>query len=710
MAAVGPERPADAADAPRAASQPETLLKTGALEKAIFHCANFSSIATDAKGVIHIFNAGAERLLGYAAAEVVGRLTPAAFHDPDELSARAHALSAELGASVEPGFEALAFRASRGVDDVFELTKVRKDGSRFPAQVSVSALRDDDDAIIGYLLVDTDDTERRRAEEERQEVERRLQQKNIELIAASHMKSEFLANMSHELRTPLNAIIGFSEVLRDGLAGELSEQQKGFVGDIFGSGNHLLSLINDILDLSKVEAGKMVIDLEPVSLSHLLDNSLSIIKEKAAASHVLLELDVDEQPGTVLADVRRIKQIMYNLLSNAVKFTGVGGHVTVRAARVPRGEVGRLAGPWEGLVFPLPDGEAPDFLQISVTDDGIGIAEEDLERLFEPFSQIDSGLARKFQGSGLGLALVKVLAELHGGTVAVESAPGEGSRFVVWLPLQRVDEGERTPDDARAGAGGDAAADDGRTALVVEDDFKSAELIRVQLEADGFHVLHAASAEAAMALAVQQPLALIILDILLPNMDGWEFLGRLKQIPDLERIPVVITSIVEDRNRGFSLGAAAVLQKPISRQQLYQALTDIGLFPLASGQSLEVLVVDDDPQAVELTALRISGLASRVLRAHGGREAIEIARRERPDVIVLDLMMPEVSGFEVVAALHESPETVQIPILVVTAREITAEERDTLRHHVMAIMDKADFDGDHLRAEVRRAISGRKAG
>jgi CheY-like chemotaxis protein len=246
-----------------------------------------------------------------------------------------------------------------------------------------------------------------------------------------------------------------------------------------------------------------------------------------------------------------------------------------------------------------------------------------------------------------------------------------------------------------------------RTALVVEDDLKSAELIRVQLEAEGFQVLHASSAEDALELALQQPLALITLDIMLPKMDGWEFLSLLKQHTALRRIPVVIISIVAERNKGFALGAAAVIEKPISRQQLYESLVDLGLFPTITGQSLKVLIVDDDPKAVELVAVRMLGLANVVLRAYGGREAISIARSELPDLIVLDLVMPEVSGFDVVLALNEQPDTSRIPILIVTAKRITKEDRSRLDGFVSSIVEKADYDRDRFTAEVRRAMSGR---
>jgi CheY-like chemotaxis protein len=242
---------------------------------------------------------------------------------------------------------------------------------------------------------------------------------------------------------------------------------------------------------------------------------------------------------------------------------------------------------------------------------------------------------------------------------------------------------------------------------VVEGDPKSAELIRVQLVAEGFEVLQAASAERALVLAMQQPLSLITLDIMLPQMDGWEFLARIRRVPALRRVPVVIISIVADRTRGFALGASAVMEKPISRQQLFEALADLAVIPLTPGTTLKVLVVDDDPKAVELNAKRVERFAGTVLRAYGGQQGIDLARLELPDVIVLDLMMPEVSGFAVVDALREQPATARIPILVVTAKMITAEDRAMLKGYVSTIMTKTDFGLEHFSSEVRRAMAGR---
>ncbi|MEB0047531.1 MULTISPECIES: PAS domain-containing sensor histidine kinase [unclassified Pseudomonas] len=539
----------------------KTLLKTGALQDAIFNSAYFSSIATDEKGVIQIFNVGAERMLGYQAEDVVNLITPADISDPKELITRAAALSLELDTPITPGFEALVFKASRGIEDIYELTYIRKDGSRLSAMVSVTSLRDSAETIIGYLLIGTDNTARKQEEAtqalldqrlrdqqfytrsliesnidalmmtdpqgiisdvnkqmmaltgrtrdeligapcknfftdparaeaaikrvlsehkvsdyeltvrayngsetvvsynaatfhdrdrklqgvfaaardvtERKRFERTLEEKNIELEHASHMKSEFLATMSHELRTPLNAVIGFSEALKDGMVGDMTDTQREYISDIFTSGQHLLSLINDILDLSKVEAGMMELELEPVELESLLSNSLLIVREKAALQRIQLKLAADTDFGVIELDLRKTKQIVYNLLANAVKFSEQGGSVTLAVRQVTREQVGTIDGDWPIYGFEVPDGEYGQFLELSVSDTGIGIAQDSMCKLFKAFSQIDSSLARKFEGTGLGLAMVKQLAELHGGSVAVASLEGVGARFLVWLPIRR---------------------------------------------------------------------------------------------------------------------------------------------------------------------------------------------------------------------------------------------------------------------------------
>jgi signal transduction histidine kinase/DNA-binding response OmpR family regulator len=529
--------------------------------------------------------------------------------------------------------------------------------------------------------------------------------KNVQLEEASGMKSEFLANMSHELRTPLNAIMGFSEILKDGLLGDLSPQQKEYVTDIFTSGSHLLSLINDILDLSKVEAGKMALELEPVQVATLLQAGLQVVREKALAHHLHLVADVAESLtedglAEMWLDERKVKQILYNLISNAVKFTPDGGEIHVAARRVGAEAV--------------PGGVFEHYLELTVTDTGIGISSTDQARLFQPFTQIDSTLARRYEGTGLGLAMVKRLTELHGGAVGLQSAPEKGSTFTVWLPWRS---------DASTVAGSGAAPASEVThaaalpakaaaaihglplALVVEDDDKAAELLRVQLESIGFRVAHAATAEAALILATQECPELITLDIMLPGMDGWEFLEQFKQHPLFSEVPVVIVSMLADTNRGMSLGASQVMQKPVGRDQLARALLVLGFPPCTEGERRLVLVVDDDPKAVQLIGTYLEPAGFRVLSAFSGKDGISVARRHHPDLIVLDLMMPELNGFDVVDALQGDLSTATIPVIIVTAKQVTAADRARLTGTVKKVLEKSEFDRSRFIGEVRRAMS-----
>jgi len=805
-----------------------------ALSDAIVKSAYFWQMATDERGVIQIFNVGAESMLGYDAVEVVDRITPADISDPQELVKRAAELSAELGTPIAPGFEALVFKAKRGIEDIYELTYVRKDGSRFPAIVSVSALRDAGGEIIGYLLIGTDNTIGKEVEAaqalldqqlrdqqfytrsliesnvdalmttdpqgiitdvnqqmmtltgctrpeligvpfsdfftdparadagiarvlaehkvtdyeltvragdgeetsvsynattihdrdgnlqgvfaaardvtDRRRIESQLLEKNVELEHASRMKSVFLASMSHELRTPLNSVIGFSEALKDGLMGELTESQQEYVGDIFTSGQHLLSLINDILDLSKVEAGMMELELEETDVSLLLSNSLSIVREKAAARSIGLNLELDEHFGVTQLDVRKTKQIVYNLLSNAVKFSNDGGLVSLRARRVPRSAVGTLSVPWPERNFALARNEFNDFLEICVTDGGIGISEENMAKLFQAFTQIDSSLAREFEGTGLGLAMVKQMTELLGGSVAMASKPGEGTCIAAWIPLRTSAQPvltERTDVQVETVVVPEIL-DHERVALVVEDDDEAASLVRILLEAEGFEVLRASSAEEALQMAPQQRLDLITVDIQLPGIDGWQFLTSIRADPTLGTVPVVVISgTSQGPPVALAGGAAAVLEKPVSRAVLAGALTALG-FNDRQDQTRTVLVVDDDPKAVELIAMHLPPPAYATVRAYSGQEAIVLARRVRPDLILVDLMMPNVTGFEVVQTLQDDPSTAGIPILVVTAREMTELDRQVLNadpSHVVRIIDKIGFSLTDFLAEVHRALS-----
>ena len=527
---------------------------------------------------------------------------------------------------------------------------------------------------------------------------RALETVNAELASANQAKTEFLSTMSHELRTPLNAIIGFSEILKDGLCGPLATQQKEFVGHIHESGTHLLALINDILDLSKIEAGKAEIDLEPIHLDALLTDALSVVRERALGRRIRLEIQGTGRTEMLRVDRRRLKQTIYNLLSNAVKFTPDAGRVSLHASVVGRDQAaGGLPGFATGVRMPLPDSEFEQFVQISVSDSGIGIAGEDLGQLFTPFMQIKNELTRQIEGTGLGLVTVSRLVHLHGGTVAASSEPGSGSCFTVWLPWRSAETGTAVEP-------ADPAQAHKPLALVVEDDTMAAAQMHVRLGSAGFRTRHVASAEAALALVNECTPALITLDIHLPGMDGWDLLSRIKDLPAWADVPVVVVSVAADHDVGLSLGAAAVLRKPIGRAEFTHELARLRLAPHAT-DGITVLVVDDDPGSVELLHAYLSQPGYRVLRAYGGQEGIELARRHLPDLVVLDLLMPDVGGIEVVEALKSEPRTAQIPVIVVTSKQLSADDRAQLNRHMLSVMGKPASHEDRFLGEVRRALA-----
>ena len=513
-----------------------------------------------------------------------------------------------------------------------------------------------------------------------------LLERNQLLRMADQAKSDFLANMSHELRTPLNAIIGFSELLKDGIMGDLSPEQKDATRDIFESGRHLLSLINDILDLSKVEAGMMKLELEAANLHDLLQGSLGIVREKAAAHQIRLNLEVEPDFPPVYLDARKTKQILYNLLSNAVKFTPDGGQVML---------CGRSRSDLSGPEYAA----YPDWLEISVADTGIGIAKKDQERLFKPFVQADSGLDRRYEGTGLGLSLVKRLAELHGGRVTMESTLGEGSTFHVWLPWrEEVVLAEADPAKAVF------ASETNRSALVIEHDDATATLLQGYLRDDGFRVRRARDPVSALDMACEERPDLIILEMNPPGRDGWDFLAAQHRDDRLATIPLVITSMDSEQGSGFFLGSVQILQKPIEIERLEKILQKLGFVVTRQNRPV-ILVVDDDARAVAIINRQLSNGGYEVISAYGGRDAVTMAEHLHPDLILLDLMMPEFSGFDVVDALQRKPSMAAIPVLVLTAKIITPEDRRRLNGRILKIMEKAGFRRDQFLGEVRRALS-----
>ncbi|HET7792193.1 MAG TPA: response regulator [Rhizobacter sp.] len=534
-----------------------------------------------------------------------------------------------------------------------------------------------------------------------------IQRKNAELERANRMKSEFLANMSHELRTPLNAIIGFSEIMKDGLTGPLPAEQREYVTDIHISGKHLLSLINDILDLSKVESGHIALELESADPAQLAEGTLSVLRERAAATRVRLGVACSEGLGWLRLDPRKAKQVVYNLVSNALKFTPEGGSVTLALEKVSREQVLLARDGLGTRVFEPVEQGHERFLEIRVSDNGIGIAPDDLGKLFQAFVQIDSSLSRQYTGTGLGLTMVKRLAELHGGGLMVRSVPGGGSVFTVWLPWR---EAEAPPPEPALPPVLMPAEPAGRGAgplvLVVEDDPRAANLMRVQLQAQGYRVEFSHSAEEGLVRAAELHPAALVLDIVLPGMDGWDMLAHLKDRADTSHIPVVIVSITDEAQRGFALGAAQVLIKPVTQGDLLAALAAAGLD--APPADARVLVVDDDPKAVALVSKHLQSAGYSPMGAYGGQEALDLVRSDPPALIVLDLMMPQVSGFDVVHGLRGHAATADIPIIVLTAKSLTRDDRSLLSGKVQQVMEKTSFHSTALVAEVKRALARRR--
>ncbi|MBB6097747.1 signal transduction histidine kinase/DNA-binding response OmpR family regulator/CHASE3 domain sensor protein [Deinobacterium chartae] len=498
--------------------------------------------------------------------------------------------------------------------------------------------------------------------------------KNRELQHADRLKSEFLANMSHELRTPLNAVIGFSELLAEQVYGPLNERQLGYLREIQHSGEHLLNLINDILDLSKIEAGRMDLALEAVRLTDVLRSAEAMLRERALSGGLTLE--VHSEDLEFRGDPRKLRQVVVNLLSNAVKFTPTGGRVSLE---------GRRSG---------------DRIEIVVTDTGIGIAEADQAELFQPFTQVDGSLARRHEGTGLGLALTRRLGELHGGTVSVRSAPRQGSTFTVSLPFEAAPPAG-LPAQKTAVTGGQPVPREGAPLiLIVEDDDAVATLIRHHLEDAGYRVARAPDGVEGLRMASELRPDAISLDLMMPVLDGWAFLERLAQQPELAKIPVVVLSMASNLERGLYLGASAVLNKPVRREQLLDAFARI--LPALGGPA-HVLVIDDDPQAVELVAETLAPLGHRVVRTYGGQQGLDQALKEPPDLIVLDLMMPGVSGFEVVERLYEDARTREVPVIILTAKVVTEEDRRRLNGHIFEVLEKGGFNRSTLLSEVARA-------
>jgi signal transduction histidine kinase/ActR/RegA family two-component response regulator len=531
------------------------LLKAGALQNAILTSANFSIIATDEKGIIQLFNAGAERMLGYRPEEVVNRLRPSDMHDPLEVRARAMALSVELDTPIAPGFDALAFKASRGIEDIYELTYICKDGSSFPAIISITALRSDQGDLIGYLLIGTDNSVRKRGELQ-------LNEAVAAAVEANRAKTDFISSMSHELRTPLNAILGFAQLVESGTPVPTPTQKRS-IDQILKAGWYLLELINEILDLAHIESGKLTLSGESVSLTEVLAECRAMVEPQAQQRRIGMLFARLEQPRFVQADRTRLKQVLINLLFNAIKYNKPGGHVTVECTLCP-----------------------PDTIRLSVRDTGPGLTPTQLAQLFQPFNRLGQESGAE-EGTGIGLVVTQRLVHLMGGVIGVDSTPGVGSVF--WVELALVSAPQLAPHDA---VPTDAPRPEARpgtplhTLLYVEDNPANLELVeQIVARRTDLRLLGAADASLGIEFArVYQP-EVILMDINLPGISGIEAMKILRADPSTAHIPIIALSanaVPRDIQRSLEAGFFNYLTKPIKVKQLMDALDAALVFSQSS--------------------------------------------------------------------------------------------------------------------------------
>jgi len=556
----------------------------------------------------------------------------------------------------------------------FEHRLRRKDGVYRHMVVRAVPIFNGDGSIREWVGVDDDVTERKEAEDALVEAKEAAE-------AASRSKSTFLANMSHELRTPLNAIIGYSEMLQEEAEAEGNGSAVSDLQKIHAAGRHLLGLINDILDLSKIEAGKMDLYLETFDAAEMVRGVADTVRPLLDKNGDALEVVCPDDLGTIHADLTKTRQALLNLMSNASKFTEQGT-VTLEAAREPSAD-----GAGESMVF-------------RVKDTGIGMTDEQVARLFRPFTQADASTTRKYGGTGLGLTITRRFCQMMGGDVEVESAPGKGSTFTVRLPAVVVGRpASEVVEEPRA----EPPEGVGNLVLVIDDDPTVRDLMRRTLEKEGFRVRQASGGVEGLRMARQYRPDAITLDVMMPGMDGWSVLSALKSDPLLADTPVVMVTIVDDKNLGYALGAADYLTKPIDRRRLAGVLQKYHR-DVAGGTAL---VVDDDATGREMVCQMLERDGWTVIQAENGRVALERLAEIRPDLILLDLMMPEMDGFEFAHQVRRDPRWREIPILVVTAKDLSEEDRKRLNGQVLGVLQKGTYTREELLGEIRRELAER---
>jgi signal transduction histidine kinase/DNA-binding response OmpR family regulator len=497
--------------------------------------------------------------------------------------------------------------------------------------------------------------------------------------SANQAKSGFLANMSHELRTPMNAIIGYSEMLMEDAEDEGNEDAANDLKKIHGAGTHLLSLINDVLDLAKIEAGKMDIYLETFEVERMVADVVSTIDTLVKKNGNTLKVERDESVGEMRADVTKVRQALFNLLSNAAKFTH-------------EGEI--------GLVVQGERVDGADWVRMSVSDSGIGIPPEKIDHVFDEFSQADETTTRDYGGTGLGLPISRRFCQMMGGDITVESTVGKGSTFTIRLPMEVAEEaaGEHPPVVI-------PEPGEEQVVLVVDDDPTALDLLGRTLQESGMRVVTASEGQEALHLARTLHPAAITLDVLMPGIDGWEVLRELKANPATQDIPVIMVTMTDDRALGYALGATEFLTKPVQRAQLVQLLER---FATEAGER-RALVVDDKSENRELLRHALEQEGWQVSEAENGQLALAKLAEQKPSLILLDLLMPVMDGFEFVMEMHKLNFSPAIPIVVVTAKDLTEEDRRRLNGDVVGLIEKRGLDSEALLAQLREQVAATQA-
>jgi PAS domain S-box-containing protein len=638
---------------------------TAFLNNVLESSTEYSIIAMDLAGNILAWNEGARRNYGYAAEEMVGKGNSQVLHIPDDIST----------GKVSAFFET-AVRTGKA-EGVFE--RIRKNGEHFTASVAMTLRRDADNSPVGFVLISKDIAEQKRLEEQLRRKNDELEEQNRRVQEANRLKSEFLANMSHELRTPLNSIIGFSEILHDGKVGPVSAKQKEYVGDVLTSAHHLLQLINDVLDLSKVESGKMEFLPESIDPKRLVGEVRDILRTLVGRKRIHLQIELDPALSEIVLDPGKLKQVLFNYLSNAIKFTPEEGYVTI-------------------VMRP----EGTDHFILEVKDTGIGIKAEDIKRLFVEFQQLDASASKKYQGTGLGLALTKRIVEAQGGEVGVTSAPGEGSIFFARLP--RVQRAEPATMNGAVQPHGPLVSKR-HSVLVIEDNARDREWLVATLNTAGYEVRSSINGADAIKLLDNRRFDAITLDLILPDMSGWDVMRHLREAGLNRGVPVVVVTVLADEGGGVGFAVRDFLEKPTDQQALLGALRRAGVSPAAKAS---VMLVDDDETDLKLyeTALEESGFSVEAYTS--ADDALRAIARNEPDVIVLDLLMPGIDGFEFMRRLRATDGAKNTPVVVLTAKDLASQELESLKAAARTVVLKGSGSVDALLEEVRSCFSSRE--